>query len=311
MNLYDDISGAFIVDLFKHSDSVCFYVLSAFRKAINANVVALSIVCSFVIALIVIINVAFSTAFDFHWYLTYIVSTHLPNGVEFLSAPAQVVELVNKFAFAALSVSVGYAAMGFYYNFIYDAYQRHNGQRMDLFLNQYLADINSHFKEIHRNATQAVVEEKADLREVQRDAVLWITNLQWMAFRVFFMESFLRGLLFQMRRNASFALILVPFAVLLPVIVIAMMFESFSIFPSFVFDLNRYGWFYLLVFALMFFRYLRYRGDALSAIAGSVKAGWFKFRELNLQDAMSKVMEAYINQLDQWRSRFRERGPGN
>jgi hypothetical protein len=38
---------------------------------------------------------------------------------------------------------------------------------------------------------------------------------------------------------------------------------------------------------------------------------WFKFKELNLENAMSKVMESYINQLDQWRSRYRERGgPG-
>ena len=31
-------------------------------------------------------------------------------------------------------------------------------------------------------------------------------------------------------------------------------------------------------------------------------------RELNLQGAMTRILESYANQLDQWRSRFRERG---
>jgi hypothetical protein len=294
--------------LFKDSDSVCFYVLSAFRKAINANVVALSAVCSFIIALVVVINIAFSSLLDFHWYFNFVVSTYLPPSVDFLRVPDDAREYVNKFAFATLSVCAGYATMGFYYYLIYDAFQRNNGQRMDLFLNQYLANLNSHFKEIHRNASQAVVEEKGDVHEVQQDAILWITNLQWMAFRVFFIESFLRGLLFQMRRNAGFALILVPLGILIPLIGILTLFEVFGIFPTLFFDLSQHLWFYLLVFVLMFLRYFRYRRDALLAIAGSVKAGWFTFRELDIQGAMSKIMESYINQLDQWRSRFRERG---
>jgi hypothetical protein len=313
LNLYDDIVGAFTVDLFKDSDVKLFYVLSEFRKAINANVVALSIVCSFVVAFIVIVNVVFSTSIDFHRLFFWIVTSYFPSGAEFLHATDGAAEIINRLAFAAIAVFiVGYPAMGFYYYLIYDAFQRNNGKGMDLLLTQYLASINSHFKEVHRNATQAVVEERTDIREVQSDVALWITNLQWMAFRVFFIEYFFRGLIFQMRRNASFALILVPLAVFVPALAIVFAFESFGIFPTLTLDIAGYAWFYLLVFVFMLFRYIRCRTDALEAIAGALTVKWFKFRELNLENAMSKIMESYINQLDQWRSRYRERGgPGS
>jgi hypothetical protein len=131
-----------------------------------------------------------------------------------------------------------------------------------------------------------------------------------MALRVFFIECFFRGVIFQMRRNASFALILVPLAVFFPAIAIVLAFDSFGVFPTLTLDIANYAWFYGLVFLLMFFRYMRCRTDALEAIASALTAKWFKFRELDLQNAMSKIMESYINQLDQWRSRYRERGGG-
>ena len=45
-----------------------------------------------------------------------------------------------------------------------------------------------------------------------------------------------------------------------------------------------------------------------SPVRESIDGRWSKFRELNLQGAMTKILESYANQLDQWRSRFRERG---
>ena len=45
---------------------------------------------------------------------------------------------------------------------------------------------------------------------MKADAVLWMTKLQWMAFRAFFIEEFLRSVLFQARRNSIYALFLIP-----------------------------------------------------------------------------------------------------
>jgi hypothetical protein len=43
-------------------------------------------------------------------------------------------------------------------------------------------------------------------------------------------------------------------------------------------------------------------------VVESIDGSWSKFRELNLQGAMTRILESYANQLDQWRTRFRERG---
>jgi hypothetical protein len=41
----------------------------------------------------------------------------------------------------------------------------------------------------------------------------------------------------------------------------------------------------------------------------SIEGNWSKFKDLNVIDAMTRVMESYAVQLDQWRSRFKQ-GPG-
>ena len=57
LNLYEDIDGAFIVGLFRHSDKRCFYVLSEFRKTINANVLVLSVLFSVIVSVVAVVNV--------------------------------------------------------------------------------------------------------------------------------------------------------------------------------------------------------------------------------------------------------------
>ena len=52
--------------------------------------------------------------------------------------------------------------------------------------------------------------EDTEIEAMKKDSVLWMTNLQWMAFRAFFIEEFLRSVLFQARRNSIYALFLIP-----------------------------------------------------------------------------------------------------
>ena len=98
--------------------------------------------------------------------------------------------------FGSLSCLAGYFLMWFFYYTEYAQFQRNNGQQMSNFLVEYLASINSNFRQIHTNATQTILEEK-DVLEMKHDTALWITNLQWTAFRAFFVEHFLRNMLFQ------------------------------------------------------------------------------------------------------------------
>jgi hypothetical protein len=237
LNLYDDIEGAFIAELFGKSDPACFYVLTSFRKAINSNVVALATVCTLVVYSLVLINIAYLDRFDFYTIITH-ETAPLPKRLDLFGVTVDVFTFVNKFVFAFGTFLPGYLLMATYFYLIYGAYQRHNGQQMDRYLGRYLGEINGHFQKIHRNASQAVVEERKDLGAMQADAVQWITNLQWMAFRVFFIECFLRNILFQARRNTSFTMALVPISILLVPIIIFGSDHSLAsvVWPSAVYD---------------------------------------------------------------------------
>jgi len=54
-----------------------------------------------------------------------------------------------------------------------------------------------------------VVAEKSS-EEIKNDIVLWNTNMFWLAFVMFFIELFIRNILFQIRRNSIYAIVLIP-----------------------------------------------------------------------------------------------------
>jgi hypothetical protein len=305
LNLYDDIHNAFIVRLFNKSDKGCFYVLSEFRRVINANVLVLAGIFSFIVSLVAVANVTVSASVDFYHGLNLAQLGPVSGSLAWLGVGE---DEVNKALFGVASCALGYFLMWMFYQIAYDQAQRHNGREMDNLLVSYLANINVRFNKIYGSATQAVVGD-TDVEEMKREAVLWIAILHWMAFRVFFIEEFLRSILFQIRRNSIYALFLVPAFFILFMIVAAW---AFGVQQLNVADLGssvyRQNTFYV-AFPLLLYAYYRYLIGSLDPMSESIEGNWAKFRELNVIDAMTRIMESYAVQLDQWRSRFKQ-GPG-
>jgi hypothetical protein len=307
LNLYDDVHNAFIVDLFGDSDKTCFHVLTEFRKTINSNVVMLSVVFSLIVSAVAVLNLLWSRYVDFYKLAGVPQGRWLPPVIAFLGLEFETKLVVNTAIFGAVTCVAGLGLMWLFYNIAYDQSQRHNGQQMNNFLVRYLSDLNISYAKIHAHATRAVVEE-ADIDKVKKDTVLWITNLQWMAFRTFFIEEFLRSVIFQVRRNSIYALFLIPaFFIVLMLTVVWL----FGVHQLDVFDLEssvyRQNTFYFF-FPLLVYAYYRYMNQSLDPMNESIDRQWSKFRELNVQGAMKHILESYANQLDQWRSRFRDRG---
>jgi hypothetical protein len=179
---------------------------------------------------------------------------------------------------------------------------------MDNLLVGYLANISIRFNKIHASATQAVVGD-AEVSEMKRETVLWITNLHWMAFRVFFIEEFLRSTLFQIRRNSIYALFLVPAFFIFLMAGTAYLFGITQMnILNFDSNVYRQNSFYVL-FPLLLYVYYRYLIESLIPMSESIEGQWSNFRELNVVEAVARIMESYAVQLDQWRSRFKQ-GPG-
>jgi hypothetical protein len=66
---------------------------------------------------------------------------------------------------------------------------------------------------------------------------------------------------------------------------------------------------FYLAFPLLLHVYYKYLIESLNPMSKSIEGKWKKFRDLNVLEALAKIMEAYAVQLDQWRSRYKQ-GPG-
>jgi len=307
LNLYDDVHNAFIVKLFKDSDKPCFHVLSEFRKTINSNVTMLSVIFSLIVSVVAVLNILWSRSVDFYKLAGVPQGRWLPPVIGFLGVEFQTQAVVNTAIFGAVSCLLGFGLMWMFYQIAYDQSQRHNGLQLNNFLVRYLADINIQFTKIHTRATQAVVED-TEIEAMKKDSVLWMTNLQWMAFRAFFIEEFLRSVLFQARRNSIYALFLIPAFFIFAMLLVAWLLNIHQFnFLDFQSDIYRQNTFYLF-FAWLVYIYYKYMTRSYQPVVESIDGSWSKFRELNLQGAMTRILESYANQLDQWRTRFRERG---
>ena len=267
----------------------------------------LAILFSFVVSIVAIANLLASTYFNF--YTAIGIDKYMPIYVEFLNYNFDVsVDTFNKMVFGTLSCLLGFLAMWFFYHTEYAQFQRYNGQQLNNFLVEYLANININYRQIHTNATQTILEEK-DVEEMKHDTTLWITNLQWMAFRGFFIEHFLRNMLFQIRRNSSYMLIFIPLFFIVSMFIASYIFNIRQIN---IFDKNSNVYsqnvFYIF-FAWLLFIYYGYLSQSVSFIWESIaERRWSKFGDLNIQGAMTRITDSYVVQLDRWRTMMKSRG---
>jgi hypothetical protein len=214
---------------------------------------------------------------------------------------------LNKVIFTGLSCVAGYLVMLLYWHTAYVPFQRNNGQNMTNYLVRYLANININFSKIQAHAAQSVLQEK-QVDDMKRDAELWLTNLQWLALRAFFVECYLRNVIFQIHRNSILYIILIPPLFVLTVFYIATAFDvsQFNVYDRSS-DIVRLGisYLFLLLLLLGFYRCL-YR--SLSFVWESMqKSEWDRFHQMNVQHVVADVIGAYVTQLDRWRSMMKAR----
>ncbi len=308
LNLYDDIHNAFIVNIFSRSDKPCFHILSEFRKTISANVLALIVTYTLIVTAVLVLNLTVPTSIGFYQRLGLGEVLPPTYNVPFLGVELDTATEFNKLMFALMSCFLGFGLMWMFNNLAYDQSQRYNGQQMHTFLMNYLSDISNHFHAIRGSATEAVVE-YTEVEEMKHQTLVLITDLHWMAIRMQFIKQFLRNILFQIRRNSAFALVLVPivFGLLL-----FLAFWLLALFELFVLGSNVHNYWFYPLFLWLLYECGRYLTRALAPMSESIKEDEYVRLRLGLVDAMTQIMGSYAAQLDQFRTRFRPgQGPGS
>lgn len=308
-SLFEDIYGAMIVDQFNESDRTCLYVLYEMRKVINDNVRMLSVLFSLIVAVIFVINIFYSNAIDFVNIFGPLQSLSLPYILEIPYVGFQFTfgaETINKAIFGALSCLLGIFLMWVFYQTEYSHFQRSNGRELNNFLTRYLARLTADFRTVETRAMASIVGTQSPNAEIETNPTSWVVGMNWIAFRFFSIESFLRSTVYQILRNSSYYLFFVPLSFFVFIYLMASIvdFDQLRItdLSSEIYNQNTF----YIFFAFLLLVYYRYLKKSVDFVLNSIREQeWTQFHTLDLRGAISAVIEKYSSEISFYRNRFR------
>jgi hypothetical protein len=180
--------------------------------------------------------------------------------------------------------------------------------QLNNFVQRYLSHLNRLYQEAQRHAGAEQLDQRAgNIEEIVKSAGAWFLNFQWTAMRVFFVESFARNILFQVRRNSGFYAFYIPVSFLLALVVLASALDIAELDP-FRFDSRLYNMsaaFYL-AYAMMAFVFLRMLAFPVDAVLEQIKSqSWERFAKMNLQGSTQALVQRDKREIANWKNRFR------
>lgn len=220
---------------------------------------------------------------------------------------------INKAIFGILSCLIGYIVMWLIYNAEYSHFQRNNGRELNSYITRYLANLNSHYRQADAEARGAVMVDSSKLSQMADDAQMWFILLQWHAFRVFFIEWFLRNIFFQVMRNSSYYLVFIPLGFILLVwrLSAAIGADQLSLTSenSMLYQQNT---FYILFPLLLWVYYHNLRHSIIFIQEAIHEREWVEFHSLKLETVTRNIVGRYTTEIRNWRGRFSgQRDMGN
>jgi hypothetical protein len=179
--LYEDVEGEFIISLFRKNDRRCFLLLHEMRKVINDNARRLIYVYSLIFLLNLVFNLLLALIAPGLGALWGLLAT-LVSAILFL----------------------------IFFNGGYQKQQEHNIRELRSFLIGYLGRVAERFRDATAEARGVTVGDETDAKVLAENARKWHKIIVWMPFRTFFIECFVRSIIYQVRRNCSYYLYIPP-----------------------------------------------------------------------------------------------------
>jgi ABC-type multidrug transport system fused ATPase/permease subunit len=296
-NLYEDEDGAIMASKFPE-DAGCFYLLNRMRQVINANVRKLTVIFSAIIATVLIVNLIYNDGTLLNFSALFGISSPLALGPFTMS-----LDDFNEAIFAAVTTIGGAFAMWIAYYVEYAPYQRNNFRELSNFITRYLARLNDHYRTAEGRAKSVTVGQEKDAAKFSSDARKWHTNILWISMRIFFIESFLRGVMFQILRNSGYYLVLVP---LLFTVVLAGLNTVLSDLTGFdtaarIADL---GLIFLFLFVVMVAVYIVFLRQSMTSIDEINQDEWIGFDSLLVDKVLGDVVGKYAEDVGYWKNRI-------
>ena len=290
--LFEDVEGAVIARQFADSEHGLLYMLNESRKLMNANVRRLSIWLSSILTLVLVANIVLNAV--------GVVDAYGPlHGDLFGENTAGA---LNSLMFGAGSCVLAALVMWALYYTEYSPYQRNTAREMANFLTRYCARLNDHYRTAIGRAKSVTVGEERDSKQLSAEARLWTLNINWIALRVFFIESYVRNVVFQITRNSSYYLLFVPAGFLLAVTALFGLAAGLGLFNPFA-TIIALGWVFPVLFILIAMLYAFFLSNSMKALEEIDQGEWISFHTLKLNQVLGEVVGKYAEDVGYWKNR--------
>ena len=296
-NLYEDEEGALIASYFP-IDHGALYLLNTMRSTINSNVRKLTVVFSTIIAFVLVINLLYNdgSLIDLHGVLGL-------TGALALGPLQMAPSDINQALFGALSTLGGAFLMWIIYFVEYVPYQRNNFRELSNFITRYLARLNDHFRTAAGQAKSVTVGQETDANKVSQAARQWHTNVLWIAMRIFFLESFVRNIMFQMLRNSGYYLVFVPVLFLAVMAGLNIALVELTGFDAGA-RLADLGLVFVLLFVSLLVIYAVFLRRSMMSIDEINQDEWIGFDSLLLENVLGEIVGKYAEDVGYWKNRM-------
>lgn len=270
--LYEDAEGAVAINLFRSTDRRAYFAIDQMRRVINGN------------------------AFTLIFGLWLALATPLVALVWAGASPGIAWAVFVPLAAMAL---VG-VMMTLMQNLMYAHQQRQNNKSLNKFLTEYLGYLSDRFRETSAEATRAIQGDKRDAESLEQIAQKWLKVLIWLPFRAFFLESFVRSVKFQIRRNSEYYL---WFGYALAALSAVAVFSATASFDN---PLVKTGLRAAFLGLTGLYVFLIRRPVILSEINTTT---WRGYDNLDVGQQMDHVIGTYAAEIAKWNGRFDRGGP--
>ncbi|MEO1310748.1 MAG: hypothetical protein AAFV51_07220 [Pseudomonadota bacterium] len=267
--LYDDAEGAVIVSMFNSTDRRCFYALNEIRKTINGN--ARRLILLFTALL---------------WGLAAAVAALAPT------------EPLTALGVAVLTILL----MLIWHNAGYQKQQEHNTRELRSFLTRYLGRVSDRYREATGIARGVTVGDETDSKKLSASATKWHKIMMWMPFRTFFIESFVRNVLYQIERNCAYYLYIPPLALIVLFIGGVAAVQGGAVDPA-AFSSNPESLAAVAAFLVAALIYVERINKVVIADELS-QLDWLGYENLLVSDAMADVVGKYAEDVGFWKRRL-------
>ncbi len=315
-SLYEDIEGGISITYFKSSDAGAYFLLNEMQKSINNNVWKLTVTYSALISTVFILNffIVQGTWIDFTYLFGVAAGSPLFDYATFTvdGDEAAKREYFNQAMFGVFSCFVAALIMWLLYGIEYIPYQRNNSRELNNFVTRYFARLTDHYNRLVAKAKSVTIGNITNPKELATMAQRYHKMILWIAMRSFFIEGFIRNIMFQIRRDTGYYLFFVPlfFGLALYIIwdvahfIVALMQND----SSYMEQVGSASWIFYVFFGLLILLYMYFLTNSLSSIEEVNQDEWIGFDNLQLEEVLGDVVGKYAEDVGYWKNRVGGRG---